>query len=101
MGKPTIVHVNRQLLAFNVKHRADLPVYTIKQDGQTLYAYEVQFSGPSRLVDTRRAKQLSCGARAWIETEHPVALTSPMSWQDVQRLRAEILKTELELTDAR
>jgi hypothetical protein len=97
----TIVHVNRSLIAFNLKHRADLPVYTIKRGGKTLYAFAVEITGPSRLVDTRSARQLSCGARAWIETEAEVVLRGEMTWAEVQRLRAQTLQNELEQAHAR
>lgn len=86
----TIVHVNRHMLAFNTKHGADLPCYTVKRGGKNSYAYEVRFTGPSWLVDTRVSGQLSCGARAWIETDAPVELVGEMSYSALKQLRDSI-----------
>lgn len=79
----TIVHVNRHMIAFNTKHGADLPCYTVKRGASNRYAYKVTFTGPSWLVDTRDAKPLSCGARAWIETDHPVTLLGEMDYKEL------------------
>lgn len=65
-----IIHVNRQHIAMNSKDGGNRPVYTIKNNGKTKYAREVIINGPSRLV--YNGKQLSCGARAWIEVENDV-----------------------------
>lgn len=83
----TIVHVNRQIIAHNVKHGTNLPIYTIKQGRRTTYAHAVRFTGPSELVDPRDQEQLTCGARAWVETDHPVELVEPMSWAEVFAMR--------------
>lgn len=77
-----IVHVNRQHIAKNAKDGGNRPVYTIKIEGKTRYAREVIFTGPSRAVYDGR--QLSCGARAWLETEHPVELIDEMSFQEAR-----------------
>jgi len=77
-----IIHVNRQHIAMNAKDGGDRPVYTIKRDGQTRYAREVLVKGPSRMVYDGR--QLSCGARAWIETDAPVELIDECSFAEAR-----------------
>lgn len=77
-----IIHVNRQHIAMNAKDGRDRPVYTIKTGRRTRYAREVQIHGPSRLVYTGRP--LSCGARAWIETDGPLTLIDEMSFADAR-----------------
>lgn len=77
-----IIHVNRQFIAMNAKDNLNRPVYTIKHKGKTTYAREVQINGPSRLV--YNGSQLSCGARAWIETDAELTLTDPMSFKEAK-----------------
>jgi len=74
--------VNRQFIAKNAKDGGDRPVYTIKEGRKTTYAREVGIDGPSKLV--YNGKQLSCGARAWIETEAPLTLKDPMTWAEAK-----------------
>lgn len=82
LAMKSIIHVNRQHIAMNANDGGDRPVYTIKNHGQTRYAREVLINGPSRLVyDGRR---LSCGARAWIETEAEVTLIDEMSFAEAK-----------------
>ena len=78
----TIIHVNRQHIAMNAKDGGNRPVYTVKRGGATRYAREVIINGPSKMVYDGR--QLSCGARAWIETEAPVILIDEMSWREAK-----------------
>lgn len=78
----TIIHVNRQHIAMNAKDGGSRPVYTIKKGRKTRYAREVQIEGPSKLV--YNGDQLSCGARAWIETDAPVTLVDEMSFKEAR-----------------
>lgn len=78
----TIIHVNRQHIAMNAKDGGNRPVYTIKNMGQTTYAREVYIDGPSHLV--YNGDQLSCGARAWIETDSPLELVDAMSFAEAR-----------------
>jgi len=82
MSKPTIIHVNRQHIAQNAKDGGNRPVYTTKINGKTRYAREVEIQGPSRMV--YNGDQLSCGARAWIETSSPVRLVDEMSFSEAK-----------------
>lgn len=78
----SIIHVNRQHIAMNAKDGGSRPVYTIKTGGKTRYAREITILGPSRLVYDGR--QLSCGARAWVETEAEVLLHDEMSFKEAR-----------------
>lgn len=84
MSKPTIIHVNRQNIAMNAKDGKNRPVYTIKKSGKTRYAREVIIDGPSKLV--YNSTQLSCGARAWIETTSEITLVDEMSFTESRAL---------------
>lgn len=77
-----IIHVNRQHIAMNLKDGKDRPVYTIKTKGKTRYAREVVINGPSRLV--YNGTQLSCGARAWIETDSELELVDEMTFKEAR-----------------
>ncbi|MNR94750.1 hypothetical protein D3C72_258380 [compost metagenome] len=82
MTKPTIIHVNRHHIAANAKDGGTRPVYTVKIDGKTRYGREVEILGPSRLVYS--GDQLSCGARAWIETTSEINIVDEMSFQEAK-----------------
>lgn len=77
-----IIHVNRQHIAMNAKDGKNRPVYTIKDSGKTRYAREVIIEGPSRLV--YNGTQLSCGARAWIETDAELQLVDEMTFKEAR-----------------
>ena len=79
----SIIHVNRQHIAMNAKDGGNRPVYTIKSKGQTRYAREVLIDGPSKLVYS--GDQLSCGARAWIETDAALHLVDEMSFSEARK----------------
>jgi len=78
----SIVHVNRLHIAMNAKDNGNRPVYTIKQGRTTRYAREVTIHGESRLVYS--GTQLSCGARAWIETDAPLTLIDEMTFTEAR-----------------
>lgn len=78
-----IIHVNRQHIAMNAKDGKNRPVYTIKDKGKTMYAREVIINGPSKLV--YNGKQLSCGARAWIETDSEITLVDEMTFKEARQ----------------
>lgn len=77
-----IIHVNRQHIAMNAKDGANRPVYTVKTGSSVRYAREVEIAGPSRMVYDGR--QLSCGARAWIETDSDIRLVDEMTFQEAR-----------------
>lgn len=70
----TIVHVNQHKIRANLKNGTNDPVLTVKTYKDNRYAHEVNITGPSKIVHSPD-KPLSCGARVWIETEHPVEIT--------------------------
>jgi len=76
-----VIHVNRQHIAMNAKDGLNRPVYTIKDKG-IRYAREVLILGPSKLVYD--GSQLSCGARAWIETDSELNLIDEMSFEEAR-----------------
>lgn len=78
-----IIHVNRQHIAMNAKDGKNRPVYTIKDKGKTMYAREVIINGPSKLV--YNGEQLSCGARAWIETDSEITLVDEMTFKEARQ----------------
>jgi hypothetical protein len=78
----TIIHVNRQHIAMNANDGGNRPVYTVKRGDRTIYGREVIIHGPSKLVYDGR--QLSCGARAWIETKSNVEIIDACTFQEAR-----------------
>ena len=68
----TVIHVNQHHIKANRKG-ADLPVLTVKDYKQNRKCNEVVFKGGGRIIYSPD-KPLSCGARVWMETYHPVIL---------------------------
>lgn len=66
----------------NAKDGKNRPVYTIKLGNKTRYAREVEILGPSKMV--YNGDQLSCGARAWIETDAEIKLIDEMSFAEAR-----------------
>ena len=77
-----IIHVNRSHIAKNAKDGGNRPVYTIKTGNKTRYARQVDIRGPSTMVYDGR--QLSCGARAWVETDAPLVLVDEMTFKEAR-----------------
>ena len=77
-----IIHVNRSHIAKNAKDGGNRPVYTIKTGGKIRYARQVEIRGPSTMVYDGR--QLSCGARAWVETDAPLVLVDEMTFKEAR-----------------
>ncbi len=69
-----IIHVNRQNIAANAKDGGHRPTLTCKTYKENHKGFRVEILGPSTLLDALHCdrKQLSCGARVWIETNSPV-----------------------------
>lgn len=69
-----IIHVNRQVLAQNLKDGKKRPTLTVKTYKDNFRGGFVEIEGPSILFDAAfiGRKQLPCGARVWIETYAPV-----------------------------
>jgi hypothetical protein len=73
-----IIHVNRNILASNKKHKRNEDPITVKlyNDGRktcstNMYASRVEIDGPCVFIHDEE-NPLSCGARVWIETSSPV-----------------------------
>ena len=84
MSVKKIIHVNRSHIAKNIKDGKNRPVYTIKSSGKIRYARQVNILGPSRLVYT--GDNLSCGARAWIETYSDIDMVDEMTFKEASSL---------------
>lgn len=69
----TRIHVNQHAVRRNAKQGTDDPVLTVKTYKSNEYANEVDITGPARVV-YRPDAPLSCGARVWIESDHPVTI---------------------------
>jgi len=78
-----IIHVNRQFIAKNIKDGLDRPMYTVKTKGNKTprYAKQVSINGPCKLIGN--GTQLSCGARAWIETDADITLENETTFAEV------------------
>lgn len=87
-----IIHVNRQHIAMNAKDGGDRPVYIVRDDRKTWYGREVQIDGPSRLVYD--GIQLSCGARAWIETDGPVVIRDQMTFKEARAVWPDVIQKD-------
>jgi hypothetical protein len=61
-----IVHVNRNILAANIKHGRQDPAIIIRRGRKTSNAHSVEIVGPARMVQSPDAP-LPCGARVWVE----------------------------------
>ena len=73
MKKPTIIHINRNIIQQNAKHGKDDPVCRVEVNGKVIYCMEVQIDGPSHMI-YRPEKPRPCGAKLWIETYADVKL---------------------------
>jgi hypothetical protein len=75
------IHVDKHVIASNLKHGTDNPPITIQTSKGSYKCRAVDIKGPSRFV-YRPTKPLSCGARLWIETHAEV--DSSMIEEDYQ-----------------
>jgi hypothetical protein len=73
LNKPTIIHINRNIIQQNSKHNLEEPVCRVEKDNTVRYCMEVQINGPSRMI-YRPKKPRPCGAKLWIETYAEVEL---------------------------
>ena len=65
------VHVNRHVIARNRKTGEREPALRVKTYKANVACNEAVFTGEARVV-YRPDKPLSCGAVAWVESDHPV-----------------------------
>ncbi|MFX4299904.1 hypothetical protein [Pseudosulfitobacter pseudonitzschiae] len=80
-GKCTsIIHVNRHMIAKNAKDDGNRPVFTIKQGRKLTYCRDFIAHGTVRGIGT--SGQLSCGARAWLETDGEIEMIDAMSYRE-------------------
>ena len=74
----TIIHVNQHTIRANSSKEIPDPVLTCKTYKSNDYAYEVEVTGPCKIV-YRPNNPLSCGAKVWIETLSPVNMTKEIN----------------------
>ena len=73
LSKPTIIHINRNIIQQNTKHDREEPVCRVEKDGKVRYCMEVEIKGPSHMIYSPK-KPRPCGAKLWIETYADVEL---------------------------
>jgi len=66
------IHVNKHVIASNLKHGLNAPAITVQTSKGPIRARRVKVLGPSEMVSGE--KPLSCGARIWLETKAKVEL---------------------------
>ena len=69
----TRIHVNQHVLKKNSKTGQRNSVFTVKTYKSNEYSNKVSILGPSKVVYSPD-RPLSCGAKAWIETNSEVIL---------------------------
>lgn len=78
----TLIHVNRLHIAMNQKDGGQRHQYIVRRPGQPpVYAQAVEIIGRTTFIDPRSHPPLSCGARAWAETDGEVIITEPATFQ--------------------
>jgi len=72
----TIIHVNRQIIAKNLKEKKTTPPIIVRTYKGSQNCSEVEVNGKLKVVfaDGKKVKPLSCGARVWIETNDEVRI---------------------------
>ena len=61
------IHVNKHVIAANLKHGRNDPPISVKRGKENIGAYRVKVLGPAEVIYSPD-KPLHCGARLWIET---------------------------------
>jgi hypothetical protein len=76
MSKTTFIHVNRNRIASNAKHKRNEPVvrFHTGRHGRPTCAHEVEILGPSRVIYSAHEPLLPCGTRLVIATEAEVRI---------------------------
>lgn len=74
-GKLKRIHVNRSVMAANLKNGTSRPVVTVKTAKKNYYCHSVTINGLATMVTAGQPgpdgiirKRLSCGARVYLET---------------------------------
>lgn len=74
----TIIHVNQHVIRTNKDKATPEPVLTCKTYKSNDYAYEVEITGPCKII-YRSDAPLSCGAKVWIETTSKVEMKKELT----------------------
>jgi len=68
------VHVDKRIMASNLKHGRNDPPITIQTSLGPKKFKSVEILGPSKVIYSPN-KPLSCGARLWVETREEINAT--------------------------
>lgn len=82
-SKPTIIHINRNILQQNEKHDTSKPICRVEVKGKTWYGSKVDILGPSTMIYSPN-KPRSCGAKLWIETHSEVVIHDKVAYKDIK-----------------
>lgn len=72
--QPLVLQVNALVIKANKKHGRNDPPLRIRKGrngDNPVHAHTITLTGPSKIIHSPD-KPLKCGARVWIETNHPV-----------------------------
>lgn len=83
-GPLKIIHVNRHHIAANRKDGGNRPCYTIKVAGRSKAVYARAFKALGEVEGVADTRQLSCGARVWLETKAALELTDEMTYEEAK-----------------
>jgi len=72
------IHINQHVIRSNKKNGGNNPVVTVKTYKSNDYGHEVNILGSSKVIYSP-AKPLPCGAKVWIETQHPVEVKNTLT----------------------
>lgn len=78
----TLIHVNRSIIAHNVKYNTDYPVYRINKNNKTFYCKSFTIKNGGWVEGIANFKTpLKCGARVWLETYDDVTMHDIMAFK--------------------
>jgi len=84
-----IIHVNKNIIQYNSKHKVNLPVCRITENNKTKYGRTVDILGPSKMV-YNPDNPLKCGAKLWIETDSDVIIEDECDYNDIKAMKSEL-----------
>lgn len=84
-----IIHVNKNIIQYNSKHKVNLPVCRVSEGNKTKYGRTVDILGPSRMVYNPDAP-LRCGAKLWIETNADIIIENECEYKDIREMKKKL-----------
>lgn len=83
-----LIHINRNVIQWNAKHGANIPVCRVSEGKETKYGRTVDIHGPSKMIYDPD-NPLKCGAKLWIETEADITIEDECRWDDIKLMKQE------------